>query len=145
MQQQTYSITINASAPQIWKVLWDNTSFRDWANFIDEGMWLRGEVIEGAEVRFMSRHPDVGVTSLVEKLIPNERVTFRHIPENSEVRTIEPGEEWTGGEETYELAEANGHTALTITMDVPPVQEDNMKRVIPLALQRVKELAESTS
>ncbi len=42
MKQIQFSIEINASKEKVWATLWDDKSFRDWANIIDEGTYMKG-------------------------------------------------------------------------------------------------------
>jgi len=140
MQKLQFSIEIQAPKERVWNTLWEDKTFRDWANSIDEGMYLVGELNEGNEVQFSSVN-GYGVTSLIEKLIPNEFVSFKH---QMDIKNGEEREkEWTGGTESYSLTENNGITTLTVKLDVPLEQVETFKVRFPKALQRVKILAES--
>ena len=143
MKKLEFSIDIEAPKEKVWNILWDDKTFRDWANNIDEGMYLVGKLEEGAEVRFTAKDAVMGVTSLVEKLTPNEFVSFRHLADTVEDGTKERDHEWTGGRESYLLVEHGDQTTLALTLDTPPEQEENMQLCMPKAVQRVKELAEA--
>ncbi|HEY0908509.1 MAG TPA: SRPBCC domain-containing protein [Candidatus Paceibacterota bacterium] len=143
MQKLQFSTQINAPKEKIWNILWDDKTFRDWANNIDPGMSLSGKLEKGAKVRFVGGDPKYGVTSLVENLVPNELVTFRHLADAAEGDKPEREHEWTGGQETYSLSEQNGITTLTIVLDTPPEQVENFKERLPKVLARIKELSES--
>ena len=138
MQKQQFSIGIKAPQERVWNTLWEDKTFRDWANIIDEGMYMEGVIREGNEVQFVSP-TGYGVTSLIEKLVQNELVSFRHMADTKD--NGEREKEWTGGEENYSLAENDGITTLTVDIDVPPGQEENFKNRLPKALERVKFLA----
>lgn len=73
-----FSIEIKASKESVWATLWEDTSFRDWANITDEGTYLKGEMKEGNEIQFLSSVNGYGVTSLIEKFDPNAFILFRH-------------------------------------------------------------------
>src|SRR5688572_28276055 len=103
---------------------------------------MKGELKEGAEVQFISEHGGYGVTSLVEKLSPNESVTFRQMMDTKEFGERQREKEWAGGTQTYALSEKDGVTTLTHTSDVPPDLVEMMNDRYPQALARVKELAE---
>jgi hypothetical protein len=138
MQELQFSITINATKEQVWATLWDDQTFRDWANVIDEGMYMIGDMKEGGEVQFLSSVNGYGVTSLVEQLIPFEMVLFRHFAD-----TIENGhqireDEWSGGTEQYSLAEENGMTYLTVKTEVPLEMVELFQSRFPIALERIK-------
>lgn len=139
MKKLQFSIEIKSPKETVWKTLWEDKTFRDWANLIDEGMYMTGALKEGNEVQFVSPG-GAGVTSLVDKLIVNEYVSFRHMMDTQDGRKRE--KEWTGGTENYSLAENSGVTVLIVEMDIPPEQEDNFKVRLPMALQQVKTLAE---
>jgi hypothetical protein len=105
MKEMQFSVVINASKEKVWETLWEDVSFRDWANIIDEGTYIQGTMEEGNEIQFISSVNGYGVTDLIERLIPNEFVLFRHSAD-----TIESGKqlrtnEWTGGSESYSLRE----------------------------------------
>ncbi|MBS3990568.1 MAG: hypothetical protein KGZ51_00720 [Erysipelothrix sp.] len=140
-----FSISIEASKECVWKTLWDDNSFRDWASIIDEGTFMQGIMKEGKEVQFISSINGYGVTSTVEKMIENEYVLFKH-----QTDTIDSGQdtrerEWSGGTESYSLNELNGLTILNVNMDVPYHQEETFVSLVPHALERIKELAEEKS
>lgn len=143
MKKLEFSIDIHAPKERVWSILWEDKTFRDWANNIDEGMYLVGDLQEGGEVRFTAKDGKMGVTSLVERLVPNEFVSFRHKADVVEGSGEERDNEWSDGRESYLLVEHGEHTALTLALDTPPEQEENMERCMPKALQRVKELAEA--
>ena len=142
MQKKQFSIEIKASQEKVWNTLWEDKTFRDWANIIDEGTYMVGELNEGNEVQFISSVSGYGVTSLVEKLLPNEFVSFRQMADTKDSGEREREKEWTGGTESYSLAENDDVTILAVAIDVPPGQEETFEVRFPKALERVKILAE---
>jgi hypothetical protein len=144
MKAIQFSIEINASKESVWATLWEDITFRDWANVIDEGTYIKGVMKEGNEIQFISSVNGYGVTSLIEKLKPNEFVLFRHSADTKESGQQEREKEWTGGTESYSLTEKNGVTTLIVKMDVPQEQEETFNIRFPRALDRVKALSEIT-
>ncbi len=142
MQKLHFVININAPRERVWNVLWEDKTLRDWANIIDEGTHMVGELKEGSNVQFISSSSGYGVTSFVEKLIQNELVFFRQLADTKDHGEKEREKEWTGGTETYSLTENNGTTILTVDIDVPPELEEIFKDRMPKALERVKVIAE---
>ena len=142
MKNIQFSIDIKASKEKVWKTLWEDATFRDWANLIDEGMYIKGYLKEGNEIQFISSVNGYGVTSLVETYRPNEFVLFRHSADTKENGNEERENEWTGGTESYALTEKDGMTTLTMKTDIPLEQEETFNTRIPMALERVKTLAE---
>ena len=142
MQKMQFSIEIEAPSEKVWQTLWEDKTLRDWGNIIDEGLYMEGVMAEGSEVQFISSVSGVGVTSVIEKLIPHEYIAFKQIADTMDSGEQEREKEWTGGTESYELVEKNGITNLIVKIDVPPGQEGTFKVRFPKALERVKILAE---
>lgn len=97
---------------------------------------------EGNEIQFISSVSGYGVTSLIEKLNPNEFVLFRHGADTKESGQQEREKEWAGGTESYSLTEKNGVTILIVKTDVPQEQEETFNIRFPRALEHIKTLAE---
>ncbi|MEI8201315.1 MAG: hypothetical protein WCG21_14755 [Eubacteriales bacterium] len=142
MKKIQFSVEINASKESVWATLWEDATFRDWANIIDEGTYMKGVMKEGNEIEFISAVNGYGVTSLIEKLIPNEFVLFLHRADTKESGQQEREKEWTGGTESYSLTEKDGVTALIVTADIPDELEEIFNARLPKALDRIKTLAE---
>lgn len=142
MNELQFSIEINAAKEKVWNTLWNDDTFRDWANFIDEGTYMDGEMTEGKDVRFISSVNGYGVTSRIAKLIPFDTVSFRHMVDTKERGTQVREDEWTGGTESYFLADTGGVTVLTVKMDVPLEMEGIFNDRFPMALNRIKALSE---
>ena len=142
MKAMQFSIEINAPKEIVWKTLWDDKTLRDWASIIDEGTYMVGEMKEGNTVEFISSVSGYGVTSLIERLVPNESVSFRQMMDTKESGKLEREKEWAGGTESYSLAENDGVITLSVEIDVPPGQEETFRIRYPKALERVKILAE---
>jgi uncharacterized protein YndB with AHSA1/START domain len=143
MKELQFSIEIKASKEKVWNTLWTDKTFRDWANLIDEGTYMDGEMIEGKDVQFISSVNGYGVTSRIAKLVPFETVLFRHMSDTKEKGTEVREDEWTGGTESYYLSETDGVTTLTVRMDVPIELEEIFNDRVPMALDRIRALSES--
>lgn len=142
MEEIQFSIEINATKERVWATLWDDIPFRDWASIIDEGTYMKGVMKEGNEVQFISSVNGYGVTSLIEKLKPNEFVLFKHRADTKESGQREREEEWTGGAESYTLTEKDGVSSLIVKFDIPKDQEETFNIWFPRALERIKTQAE---
>lgn len=139
-----FSVEINAPKEKVWDTLWQDKTLREWAGIIDSGTHMVGELKQGNEVEFISGN-GYGVTSLVEKLTPNEFLLLKHRADTQDKGKKEREKEWTGGQESYTLAEKVGTTTLTTAFDVPPEMEDYFKDKYPKALDRVKVLSEKNA
>lgn len=137
-----FSIEIYAPKAKVWNTLWQDETFRDWASIIDPGTYMAGDLKEGNEVQFISSENGYGVTSLVEKLTPNEFVLFRHMADTQDSGKQEREKDWTGGTESHSLVEEGGVTTLTVAFEVPTELEEIFIIRFPKALERVKILSE---
>lgn len=137
-----FSIEIHATKERVWVTLWQDETFRQWAGIIDPGTHMTGVLKEGNKIQFISSENGYGVTSLVEKLIPDEFVLLRHRADTQEEGKREREKEWTGGEESYSLREIAGTTTLTVAFDVLSEMKEYFKDNYPKALERVKVMAE---
>ena len=142
MKELEYQIIINKPKEIVWFTLWDDQSFRDWSNNIDEGTYMLGDLIEGNEIQFISSVNGYGVTSLVSKLIPNEYVLFKHASDTQNTGTETRDKQWTGGSESYTLTENNGSTVLIIKSEIPDELVELFNLSMPKALERIKYLSE---
>ena len=140
-----FVVEINATKLVVWDTLWQDETFREWASIIDSGTYMTGELKEGNEVQFISSENGYGVTSLVEKLTPGEFLLLRHSADTQDAGKHERAEEWTGGVESYSLAQKGGTTTLSAEFDLPPELEEYFRVNYPKALDKVKELAEGIS
>lgn len=142
MQELQFSVEIHAAKERVWDTLWQDDTFRQWAGIIDPGTYMSGEMKEGNEIQFISSENGYGVTSLVVSLTPGEFLLLKHQADTQDAGKRERAKEWTGGEESYTLAEKDGITAVTVAFGVPPEMEEYFKARYPKALERVKVLAE---
>lgn len=149
MKKLQHSIDIKASKERVWDILWSDHTLRDWANIIDEGTYLDGELKEGNEINFIGSSDggaSYGVTSKIEKLIPNQYILLAKIADiivDKDGRIEKRANQWSGGMESYELEETNGSVKLTIIQDVPDELIKYFDTKLPEVLQRVKILAET--
>jgi uncharacterized protein YndB with AHSA1/START domain len=144
MKEMQFTVDINASKEKVWDTLWQDETFREWADIIDPGTHMVGKLEEGSEIQFISGN-GYGVTSLVEKLVTHEFLLLRHRADTQDNGQRERENEWTGGKESYALSEKDGTTTLTVAFDVPPELEEYFKVSYPKALEQVKILAESSN
>lgn len=141
MKEMQFRVEINAAKERVWDTLWQDETLRQWAGIIDPGTHMVGDLKEGNEVQFISAN-GYGVTSLVEKLTPGEFLLLRHRADTQDEGKRGREKEWTGGKESYSLAEKDSITILNAAFDVPPELEEYFKLNYPKALERVKVLAE---
>ena len=145
MEKIRFSIDIKASPEKVWKVLWDEATYKQWTSMFSEGSYAISDWNEGSKILFLS--PDgEGMFSTIARKKPNETMSFQHLgvvkggkeqPEDEETK------KWSGAMENYYLNGNNGSTELTVEMDVTEEYEKYFKDAFPKALEKIKQLAEA--
>ncbi|ETO92370.1 ATPase [Legionella oakridgensis] len=143
METLHFSININASKEKVWKILWGDKTFTDWTSVFAEGSYAVSDWMEGSRIQFIDPKSNHGMSSVIEKKIPNEFMSFKHLGEiiNGEEQL---SKEWSGALENYSLKENNGVTTLIVSLDTLEEWKKMFEDKFPKALQRVKELSENS-
>ena len=146
MEKINFSTSIRASKEKVWKVLWEDASYRHWTSPFCEGSYaVTDNWKEGSKVLFLSPGGN-GMVSTVAANRPNEYMSFKHLGEvkdGVEDTTSSTVKEWNGAMENYTLTETGGVTELIIDIDVNDAFKDYMVKTWPKALEQVKELSEN--
>lgn len=151
MQKQHYSIHINAPREKVWDAMLDEKTYREWTRPFSpsdtdgryEGGWN-----EGDEIRFIGVGEDGkegGMFSKIAKSRKPEFLSIEHlgIIANGVVDTeSDMVKAWIGAHENYTFNEVDGGTELLIDVDIDESMLDEFNRSWPLALQKLKEIAE---
>lgn len=144
MKRLFFNTTINASAEKVWNALWEDKNYREWTKVFTEGSHVIGDYKQGSIVKFMA--PDgSGMYSQVEKNIPNEFMSFKHIGEiknGIEQPVTEADKSWTGAMENYILTSSGAGTQLQVEVDVDDKYADDFEGRFPKGLSIVKEISE---
>ncbi|MDN3670698.1 SRPBCC domain-containing protein [Echinicola jeungdonensis] len=144
MERQKFKILINAKPEKVWKILWDDATYRQWTKVFSEGSRAESDWKEGSKILFLDGKGN-GMVSKIEKLIPNKFMSFIHmgtIHEGKEDMSNKGEENWNGAIENYTLIAKNNQTELTVEMDIDHEYKEFFEETFPKAIQKVKELAE---
>ena len=136
------SINIEAEKTTIWKALWEDNYYRDWADVFYEGSYYVTDNWKvGSKVMFLA--PDEsGIFSIIEKHIPNKVIQFKHIGnvvKGKEQTIDDETRKWSGATEIYSLIEVADSITLVIQIDVLDEHLEYMSTKFPKALERVKQ------
>ena len=136
-----FSIEIKAEKTAIWKALWNQSSYREWASVFFEGSYaVTDNWEEGTKVHFLA--PDQsGIYSVIEKHIPNKIIRFKHIGNvlNGKEQPIDnETKKWSGATEIYSLTEGKNNCILTVNIDIMDEHLEFMTKTFPKALEKVK-------
>lgn len=145
MEKLVFNIDIRASKEKIWKVLWDDVTYRKWTSVFAEGSYAVSNWNEGDKIYFLGPGGADGMNSLIETKIPNEYMAFKHIGEIKNSKEVPPNEEtekWSGAMETYKLTQKGDVVNLHTEVDVIEKHIDYFNEAFPKGLEIIKELSE---
>lgn len=145
LQKQIFSIQIDALPEKIWKVLFEDNTYRKWASVFCEGTYFEGALVQGECVHFLT--PDGnGMYSNVVYCMENQHVIFQHIGEivNFVEQPLDAEtEQWSGSFEQYQLVYDGKMTTLTAEVDLTPEHVSYFKEQFPKGLEIIKKLSEN--
>jgi len=144
MEKINFKTVINASPEKIWKVLWDDTTYRKWTSAFSEGSYAETDWKEGSKVLFLDGKGQ-GMVSRIAENRPNEYMSIEHLGEvknGVEDTSSDRVKEWAGAHENYTLKKVNGKTELSVDMDITEEFKEMFSQMWPKALDNVKKLAE---
>ena len=145
MEKIHFSTNIDASNKKVWDVLWEDSSYKEWTSVFAEGSYAKTDNWqEGSKVLFLGPGGD-GMVSRVAANKPNKFMSFEHlgvVKKGIEDTESEEVKGWAGAKENYTLIEDNGKTKLEVDLDSTDEFKDYFLKTFPVALEKVKELAE---
>lgn len=145
MEKLVFNISIKASKEKIWKVLWDDETYRKWTSAFCEGSYAQSTWNEGDKIYFLGPGGG-GMNSLIEAKTPNEYMAFKHMGEVKDFKEVPPNEEtekWAGAMETYRLTQNGDAVDLHVEVDVIEKHIDYFKEAFPKGMEVIKELSEN--
>lgn len=144
METLHFNTTINAPREKVWEVLWNEDSYRQWTAVFAPGSDVKTDWKKGSKVYFHDGKGQ-GMVSRIEETKAPEFLSFTHLgslKDGIEDYESEEVKKWAGAKENYTLKEVNGHTELTVDMDLSDMK-DYFLKTWPQALDKIKTLAEN--
>jgi uncharacterized protein YndB with AHSA1/START domain len=142
MNRLQFSIDIAAPRETVWRILWDDATYRDWTSAFADGSYAVSDWNAGSPIQFLG--PDgSGMSAVIEKKRPGEFMSFRHV---AEIRNGHDNRRQDGRALTRitRLPKKNGGTTLIVDLDAHDEYRKMFEDMFPKALQRVESLAETT-
>jgi len=145
MEKLNFKTVINAAPEKVWKILWDDASYRKWTSAFSEGSYAQSDWKQGSKILFLDGEGR-GMVSRIAELRPNEYISFEHLGEVNngvEDTTSDKVKQWAGAHENYLLKKLDGKTELAIEMDINEEYKDMFAEMWPRALENIKSLSEN--
>ena len=137
-----FSIKIKADKSRIWRALWDDSSYREWASIFFEGSYMIANNWENGSTVFFLSPDQSGIYSIIESHIPNTSISLKHIGKvlkGKEQPIDNETKKWTGATEIYTLTEETDSITLSVQIDVLDEHLDFMTSTFPRALEKIKD------
>jgi uncharacterized protein YndB with AHSA1/START domain len=145
MEKINFSININAPRERVWDVLLGKETYPEWTSVFAPGSEAETDWKEGSRALFTDGKGN-GMISRIAKNIPNEFISIEHlgmIENGVEDLTSDKVKAWAGAHENYTLKESGGGSELVVDMDTDKEYKDYFTKTWPMALDKVKTIAES--
>lgn len=150
MEKLKFEVNINAPAQTVWTTMLDDATYREWTSaFNENGSYYEGDWTPGSEIRFLGPDDEGslgGMIATVEESRPNEFISLRYLGQivrGVEDRTSDVAKEFIGAHEIYSFAEAAGVTTVEVAIDSDDEFAAMLNEAWPLALAKLKDLAEA--
>jgi len=148
MERLNFTVEVNAPAHTVWTTMLGDATYRQWTNpFNEAGSWYEGSWDLGKEIRFIGPDKDGSLGGMIATVIenkPDERVTVEYVGEI--LQGVEYRDERSkvfGGRESYSFSESGGVTTVRVDLDSEEDFSAMFRDVWPLALARLKAIAEA--
>lgn len=145
METKEFKVTIDAPKEKVWNTLWNDTTYREWTSVFAEGSRAESDWEKGSKILFTDGKGS-GMVSVIAEKIPNEFMSFKHLGEvkdGVEDTTSDKVSQWAGAFENYTLKTIDGKTELIVDMDISNDFADYFLKTFPVALDKVKAIAEN--
>ncbi len=145
MEKLNFKTIINATPEKIWRVLWDDTTYRQWTKAFSEGSYAETDWKQGSKVLFLDGNGQ-GMVSRIAENRPNEYMSIEHLGEvkdGVQDTTSDRVKDWAGAHENYTLKKVDGQTELSVEMDITEEFKDMFSQMWPKALENIKRLSEN--
>ncbi len=144
MDKLKFSTVINAPCEKVWDVLWGAATYPLWTAPFAEGSRVETDWQAGSKALFLDGQGRGMVSRIAENRL-YELMSIQHLGEYNngvEDTTSARALQWAGAFENYTLSPAGGQTHLVVEMDVVKEFAAYLNGKFPIALAKVKELAE---
>lgn len=149
MMNLNYTVKIAAPVRTVWETMLEDETYRDWTRAFHDGSYFRGGWETGDSIRFLGPDDDGtegGMIGVIERSEPQEFVSVRYLGQvengvddfdSDAARAI------VGTHENYSFSEQDGVTTLVVELDADDSFAEALAEMWPLALARLKEIAEA--
>lgn len=149
MDKLHFEVTINAPKEKVWDTMIGADTYSQWTDVFMPGSNFRGSWEQGSKIMFIA--PDEngkegGMVARVAVNRPYEFLSLEHygqVVDGTEDTMSEEVKQWAGAHEDYTFEEVDGSTKVKVDVDTPNEYKEEMQKLWPQALDKLKALAEA--
>jgi hypothetical protein len=146
-----YSIDIGAPKDKVWRTMFADNTYREWASAFMPGSYFEGSWAQGSKILFLGPDEKGGSGGMVSRIAQSrlhEYMSIEHlgvVNNGVEDTQSDAVKDWAGARENYSFSESGGVTSLRVEMQTAPSYEAMFNDSWPKALQKLKALVEAIS
>lgn len=143
-----FEIQINAPRDKVWDVMLGSSTYPLWTDVFMPGSNFEGSWDQGSKILFTAPDENGKKGGMVARIVenrPQEFISIEHVGQvidGAEDTESDEVKQWAGAREEYTFEEAAGGTNVHIDVDTPEEFKDDMAKLWPEALEKLKQLAE---
>lgn len=138
-----FTIRIDSTPAQVWHTLYSDAGYREWTSVFSKGSHAITDWKKGSKALFLDEDNN-GLLATIADARSCEFMSIRHHGDVQKGVEI-PNLTWSGYENHTLKKTTDGKTELTVGLDVPENFMDEMNRLWPVALEKIKAIAERQS
>jgi hypothetical protein len=150
MEKLHFSIVINAPKEKVWHAMLDDKPYREWTAAFNPGSYYKGAWSKGSKILFLGPDPETGkeggMVSRIAENNPYEFISIEHIgivQNGIEDTESESARKWAPAFENYTFKARGGSTEVLVDMDIEAEYGEMFNKMWPVALQKLKKIAEA--
>ena len=142
MQKQTFKTIIDTTPEKLWKILWDDTTYRKWTTVFSESSYMKSDWKVGGRTLFLDGTGN-GMVSTIDAIEPSKYLSFKHlgmINNGIEDLDSEDVKKWSGSKENYILNPVGEKTELIVEQDLDEEYKDSFNDTWQKTFDLIKSL-----
>jgi len=148
METIQFTALINAKKQNVWNVMLEDKTYRQWTTAFHEGSFYKGSWETGSEIHFLGPNEEGKLSGMYSKIKENrlyDFISIEHlgfISDGTVDTTSEEVKKWTPSFENYTFTEKENQTELKVEMQVDANYKAMFEEMWPIALKILKDLSE---
>ncbi|TDS16107.1 SRPBCC family protein [Sphingobacterium paludis] len=150
MKKSTYRIDIHAAANNVFRIMLERDTYRQWTEAFDPASDYSGGWNKGDKIYFLGPSENgkrQGMIAEIAEHIPDQFISIRHygmLDGDEEITSGPKVEAWAGIFENYTFEEQAGVTTVTVDVDSPEQDASFFDEAWPRALHKLKHICEKS-